>query len=379
MQKLNSIYLDNNSTTPIDPKVLAVIDAVSIADYGNAASNTHDIGKNAKSIIEKSRRTIANGLGCAADEIIFTSGATESLNLAIKGLSFIGSNKKKKHIITTNAEHKAVLDSCEWLEKNSVEIEYLAVDKNGFVSKHDIRNSIKDYTILVSVIHGNNEIGTINDIEGIGKICNDKNVPFLVDAAQTFGKIPIDVNKDAISMLAGSGHKIYGPKGVGFLYKKKDLMIDPIIHGGGHEFGLRSGTANVSGIAGLAVAFKVMLDNQDEEKEKLYNFTKKFIAEIERSGLEFFMNGPESNRLPGNINICLKGVDADWLCTMLNNVAIARGSACTSETIQPSHVLRSIGLKDDDANSSIRVSFGRFNTIEDVNVAVSKIVAASNK
>ena len=370
---MDPIFLDYNSTTPVDPKILQNIKYLNSDQYGNSASINHSFGRKSKKIIDKSRTQIASGIGCNTDEIIFTSGATESLNLAIKGI-VTASKKNKKHIITTTVEHKAVIDSLEFVEKSGVEVEYLPVDELGYISIESVNEAIKEETILVAILHGNNEIGTIQPISKIGLICDKHNIPLLVDAAQTFGKLNINVTESKISMLAGSAHKIYGPKGSGFLYKKNDIQIDPLIHGGGHEMGLRSGTLNVFGVAGLALAFKVMMENREDEIEKLKEHTDQFIKNLNKSDVEFYINGPTNNRLPGNLNFCLKDVDADWLTSMLPDIAMARGSACTSETIQPSHVLRGIGLSDEDANSSLRVSFGRFTTENDINYATDKII-----
>lgn len=369
---MDPIFLDYNSTTPVDPEIFQKIKHLNSEQYGNPASVNHSFGQKSKKIIDSSRIQLASGIGCNTDEIIFTSGATESLNMAIKGI-VTASKKNKKHIITTNIEHKAVIDSLEFVEKHGVAIEYLPVDEFGYVSLESIENAIKEETILVAILHGNNEIGTIQPISKIGMICKKFKIPFLVDAAQTFGKMDIDVNESNISMLSGSAHKIYGPKGSGFLYKKNEIQIDPLIHGGGHEMGLRSGTLNVFGVAGLALAFKVMIENRENEIGKLKEHTELFIENLKKSGVDYYINGPTQDRLPGNINFCLRGVDADWLTSMLPDIALARGSACTSETIQPSHVLRGIGLSDEDANSSLRASFGRFTTENDINYATDKI------
>ena len=369
---MEHIYLDYNSTTPIDPIVYNKMEYFFDSNYGNPSS-LHWMGVSSKKAVNKSRALIANGLGCDSNEIIFTSGATESINMAIKGI-VASSNKTKKHIITFQTEHKAVLDTCDYLENNDVEVEYLTVDENGFINTNDIIDKIKKETILVTVLHGNNEIGTVQPIKIIGEICQNANVPLFVDAAQTFGKIPINVNEMGIAMMAASSHKIYGPKGIGFLYKTNKILIDPLIHGGGHEHGLRSGTLNVSGIVGLGEAFNRINELRERENEKMNTQINSLLESFNIAGLDYLINGPENNRIPGNINICLKGVDADWLTTMLPDIAIARGSACTSETLQPSHVLRAIGLSDEDADSSIRISLGRFTTDEEISIASNKII-----
>ena len=369
---MKSIYLDYNSTTPIDPIVYNKMEYYFDSNYGNPSS-LHWMGVSSKKAVNKSRSLIANGLGCRSNEIIFTSGATESINMAIKGI-VSNSNKTKKHIITFQTEHKAVLDTCNYLENNDVDVEYLPVDQDGFINTNEIKEKIKKETILVAVLHGDNEIGTVQQVKKIGEICQNANVPLFVDAAQTFGKIPINVSEMSIDMLAASAHKIYGPKGTGFLYKSNKLLIDPLIHGGGHEHGLRSGTLNVSGIVGLGEAFKRIIELRENENKTMNAQINFILKSFDVAGLDYLINGPNEDRIPGNINICLKGIDADWLTTMLPDIAIARGSACTSETLQPSHVLRAIGLSDKDANSSIRISLGRFTTDEEISIASNKII-----
>ena len=371
------IYLDYNATTPLDPKISDLVEPLHTEKFGNAASSGHQFGQDAKKLIERSRNQIARGINCDANEITFTSGATEAINTAIKGITF-ASKGRRKHIIAISTEHKAVIDTCVYLEGRGVQVDYLSVDENGHIPAKKINSKIKPETILVVVMHGNNEIGTIQPISEIGRICSEHGVPLLVDAAQTFGKIPIDVRKSNISMLAGSAHKIYGPKGCGFLYKRSMLKIDPLMHGGGHEMGLRSGTHNVPGIVGMALALQLMEKHRTDENTRLEEYAVLFKDLLTKSGIEFYLNGPEKDRLPGNLNICLKGVDADWLTTMIPEIAIARGSACTSETIQPSHVLRAIGLTDEDANSSIRISFGRFTTKDEVIRAANLIIKQVN-
>jgi cysteine desulfurase len=373
---MEQIYLDHNATTPIDSRVFEMMEPLFSSKFGNAASSSHQYGHDAKRLVERSRMQLANGLGCKSNEVIFTSGATEAINMAIKGI-VSATHKEKKHIVTIKTEHKAVLDSCDHVVKNGVEVDYLSVDGSGQVSISDIKAAIRPETILVIVMHGNNEIGTIHPIMEIGYLCKEYGVPLLVDAAQTLGKIAVNVKESGISMLVGSAHKIYGPKGSGFLFKESAVRIDPLIHGGGHEMGLRSGSHNVPGIVGLAVAYRLMLEHQGYENNKLKEYAQSFLKKIKDSEIDFSINGPVNNRLPGNLNICLKGVDADWLTTMIPNIAIARGSACTSETIQPSHVLRSISLSDDDANSSIRVSFGRFTTENEIEKAANMIIEQS--
>ena len=367
------VYLDYNSTTPIDPQVSKFIEPLYFTTFGNAASITHKFGKDAKKLVDHSRAQIANGLNVRSDEIIFTSGATEAINMAIKGV-VSASKQETKHIITVKTEHKAVLDTCDYLKELGAEIDFIATDSSGHIALDDLQSAIRADTVLVIIMHGNNEIGTMHPIDEIGKLCKQHDILVLVDAAQTFGKVPIDLKNSGVALLAGSGHKIYGPKGIGFLYKDRSVRMDPLIHGGGHEMGLRSGTHNVAGIVGLATAYQLMLNNQAEEIRMLDNYKKLFLQELKKSDIAFSINGCMKKRIPGNLNICFKKIDADWLTTMLPDIAIARGSACTSETIQPSHVLRAIGLSDEDAYGSVRISFGRFTTSSEVKKAAELIV-----
>ena len=369
---MERIYLDYNSTTPVDPKVLNKMNPFFNQFPGNASSNTHSYGKEAKNQIENAKHIIARGINCYPDEIIFTSGATESLNLAIKGLVY-ASDQEDRHIVTLKTEHKAVLDTCEYIKKLGVDVDLLDVDSDGYVDLDLLKDSIKDSTILVVVLHGNNEIGTIHPINQIGEVCKSKNIPFLVDAAQTFGKMKIDVQESSISMLAGSAHKIYGPKGVGFLYKHRRVRLDPLLHGGGHEMGFRSGTLNVPGIVGIASAYQIMEESREIESKHIMRMSKLFLDRLSKKNIDYTLNGPKENRLVGNVNISVHKVDADWLTTMLANIAMARGSACTSETLQPSHVLRAIGVSDENANSAVRISFGRFTTEEEVVFAANAL------
>ena len=375
---MENIYLDNNATTKVDPRVLDKMVPYLQENYGNASSIGHNYGKEAKKVIDYSKRVISKILNANANEIIFTSGATESLNLGIKGVI---SNSKidNPHIITFKTEHKAVLDTCLFLEESGVNVDYLDVQTDGSVDLERFIQSINDNTVLVVLLHANNEIGTINPIRTIGRICKENNIPLLVDAAQSFGKIPIDVQNDFISMLAGSGHKIYGPKGVGFLYKNKNIHITPLMHGGGHEMGYRSGTLNVPGILGLSEAATICQELYKKDKKHINDLSSQFMEHLSNANIDFIINGPKVNRLLGNINISLVGVDATWLTTMIPEIAIARGSACTSDTIQPSHVLRAIGLKDELSDSAIRVSIGRFNNSKEIKIAAETIVEKSKE
>ena len=286
------------------------------------------------------------------------------------------SNNPLKKIITLKSEHSAVLDTFDYMNELGVSVELLDVDAQGYINLEDLNQSIDSNAILVTILHGNNEIGTIQPIKKIGAICKQFGVPLFVDGAQTFGKIPIDVKELNIALFAGSGHKIYGPKGVGFLYKRDDIHISPLLHGGGHEYGYRSGTHNIPGIVGLGKAAELAISNLSENCLMLEKLSKLFLDTIDQENIKYSINGPTTNRLPGNLNLCFHDVEADWLILHTPSVAISTGSACTSETITPSHVLRAIGMRDDDINSSVRISFGNYTT-EDEAVRSAKDIAAS--
>lgn len=373
------IYLDYNSTTPTDPKVQKAMLPYLNDLYGNAASTTHKLGKQSKKAVEDARKVIANCINAKSHEIVFTSGATESLNLGILGTA-IASTKSVKKIITTPIEHKAVLDTCKFVKRFDIETVFIDVNSNGLIDINQLNEEMDDDVILVVVQHVNNEVGSIEPIPDIGAICVDNKVPLLVDAAQSLGKLEIDVQKWGVTYLAGSSHKIYGPKGVGIFYRNSfsKYELQPIIHGGGHEQGLRSGTLNVSGIVGFGQAIVLAQDKMDDETNRLRMLADVFIEKLNREGVEYFVNGSQENRVPGNLNICFTGVDADWIILHTPEIAISTGSACTSETIQPSHVLRAMGLDDEYSNSSVRISFGRFTTEEEIKKA-SLLLANSVK
>ena len=376
---MEKIYLDYNSTTPTDPSVVKSMLPFFTDQFGNAASTTHDFGIQAKKAINKSRRSIAGLINSKPSEIIFTSGATEAINIAITGL-VLGRTKSKNKIITTTIEHKAILDTCKFAEQFGVKTEFLEPNQSGIIKHRDLNELIDNHTLLVSVQHVNNEIGTIQPIHEIGKICIKNNIPLLVDAAQSIGKVPIDIKEMGVSLLAGSSHKIYGPKGVGFLYldSKVKKQLKTIIHGGGHEQGLRSGTLNVPGIIGFGKAIELSQQNMKNEEKRLQHLAKLSIKILEDERIEFFVNGSEDYRVAGNLNLCFPRVDADWIILHTPEIAISTGSACTSETIEPSHVLRSLGLADENSNSSVRLSFGRFTTEEEIKKA-SLLLANSVK
>lgn len=393
MNKLKfPIYLDNHSTTPVDPEVLNAMLPYFTENFGNASSKSHSFGWEAESAIENSRKIIADFIGASPEEIIFTSGTTESINFAIKGIveshlnkfNINKSNHKKNHLISTNIEHSAVLDVFRYLEKFGLNILYLPVDKNGIINLDELKNSITNETFLVSIIWANNEIGVIQDIDEIAKICNEKNVLLHCDTAQAIGKIKIDLQKTKIDLMSFSAHKIYGPKGIGALYIRNKNpkigypslreKITPLILGGGQERGLRSGTQNVPAIVGFGKAIEIMKNNFDEENSRL-----KFLRDKLLNGLlleldNIFVNGDLNKRLPNNLNICFKGISADTLILNTREIAVSTSSACSSGSIQPSYVLKAIGLTDQQAKSSVRIGIGRFNTEEEIDYVIKKYV-----
>jgi len=360
---MKTIYLDNAATTPVDDRVIEAMKPYFNEKYGNASS-VHLKGQEAKRAMEEARTTIAHSINASSDEIIFTGGGTESNNLALKGLFFENKDKGKNHIITTKIEHDCVMNAAKWLEKQGAEVTYLDVDSGGFVKPEDIRKAIKENTLLVSVIHGNNEIGTIQDIEVIGKICREKGVLFHTDACQSYTKTKLNVKKQNIDLVTLNAHKIHGPKGVGALYIKKGIKITPILHGGGHERGIRSGTENTPGIVGFAKAAKLAKDKHIKQMRKLRDKLINRILAIENTKL----NGPRENRLCNNVNVCFNNVEGESIGGYLEAYGIcsSTGSACASHSLEPSHVLRAIGRSHLEANSSIRLSIGRQNTEEEI-------------
>ena len=364
------IYLDYNSTTPVDPIVQKSMDPFLNEIYGNAASTTHEFGRQSKSAVDGARMAIASCINAKSHEVVFTSGATESLNLGIMGTA-IASTKKTKKIITTPIEHKAVLDSCKFVKQFGVDTVYIDVDSNGFINVNQLSDKLDEDVILVVIQHVNNEVGSIEPIPEIGSLCADAKVPLMVDAAQSLGKLTIDVKKWGVTYLAGSSHKIYGPKGVGIFYRNSanKFELSPIIHGGGHEQGLRSGTLNVPGIVGFGRAIEIAQEQMNDETNRLHSLATSFVEKLNNENIDFLVNGSEDNRVPGNLNICFNGVDADWIILHTPEIAISTGSACTTETIEPSHVLRAMGLADEVSNSSVRISFGRFTTEKEMNEA----------
>ncbi|MCC7429256.1 IscS subfamily cysteine desulfurase [bacterium] len=374
------IYLDNNSTTPMDERVFEAMKPYFLEVFGNAASRNHSFGWEAEEAVEKARKQVADLIGASEKEIIFTSGATESNNIAIKGAAEIY-EQKGNHIITCSIEHKAVIDPCKKLEKHGFEVTFLNPDKYGMVSAEQVEKAITDKTILVSLMMGNNEIGTINPVKEIGAVCRKRNVVFHTDATQCVGKIPVDVDGMNIDVMSVSGHKIYGPKGIGALYvrrKNPRVKLAGVIDGGGHERGMRSGTLNVPGIVGLGKACEIAGKEMEQETKRINYLRDKLKNKIFSSIDEVYLNGHPTQRLPGNLNISFAYVEGEGLMMAMKDLAVSSGSACTSASLEPSYVLKGLGIGDELAHSSIRFGIGRFNTEEEIDFAGEQIINAVN-
>ena len=370
------VYLDNHATTAVDPRVLEAMLPYFTEKFGNAASRSHEFGWKAEEAVENARGQIARLIQASPREIIFTSGATESNNLAIKGVAE-AYRAKGGHFVTQVTEHKAVLDTCKRLETAGCEVTYLPVGRDGLIDLDDLRATITPKTVLISIMYGNNEIGVIQPIEKIGKIAKEKKVLFHVDAAQAIGRIPVDVQKDGIDLLSISAHKIYGPKGVGALYvRRKNPRVDlhAIIDGGGHERGMRSGTLNVPGIVALGKACELCQKEMVEESERLQRLRDRLKDAIAGALDGTSINGSMDHRLPNNLNVSFAGVEGDALLMGINDVAVSSGSACTSATLEPSYVLRALGVPEEIAHSSIRFGLGRFNTDEEIDYAAARVI-----
>lgn len=379
MNKL--IYLDYSATTPVDPRVAKkMADCLTLdGNFGNPASRSHAFGWKAEEAVETARRQVADLINADPREIVWTSGATESDNLAIKGAANFY-QKKGKHIITSRIEHKAVLDTCRQLEREGFEVTYLDPNSDGLIEPSVVEEAIREDTILVSLMHVNNEIGTITDIQAIGEITRSKGVLFHVDAAQSAGKIDIDVTSAKVDMMSFSAHKAYGPKGIGALYvrRKPRVRLEAQMHGGGHERGMRSGTLPTHQIVGMGEAFRIAKEEMAAETERLIALRDRFMAGIADME-EVFLNGSKDQRVVGNLNVSFAFVEGESLLMSLKDLAVSSGSACTSASLEPSYVLRALGLNDELAHSSIRFSFGRFTTEEDVDRAVAQIRDAVGK
>jgi cysteine desulfurase len=363
---LKSIYVDNSATTQVDEEVIEAMLPYMRDKYGNASS-LHLFGREAYQGLERSRQQVAKLLNASTKEIIFTSGGTESDNLAIKGIAY-KLKEKGKHIITSNIEHPAVIEACQSLASQGYVVTYLPVDPYGIINIDSLRKSIKKETILISIMHGNNEIGTIEPIQEIGEIAHEKEIIFHTDAVQTVGKIPLDMKKMNVDLLSISAHKIYGPKGVGALFKREGIILDPLIHGGGHEQGFRSGTENVVGTVGLGKAAELSESRMSEDSKRMAimrdNLIKKITEEIEES----YLNGHPKLRLPNNAHFRFSGIEGESLLLSLDEkgIAASTGSACSSKKLLPSHVLMALGLNEVQAHGSLRISLGRNNEEKDI-------------
>jgi cysteine desulfurase len=375
------IYMDNHATTPLDPRVLEAMMPYLTDKFGNAASRNHPFGWEAEQGVETAREQIAKLVGATAKEIIFTSGATESDNLAIKGVAYMY-REKGNHIITAVTEHKAVLDTCKRLEKEGFRVTYLPVQQDGLIDLEDLKRAIDDKTILVSIMFANNEIGVIQPVEEIGKLCRERGVFFHTDGTQAVGKVPVDVNKQNIDLMSISGHKMYGPKGVGALYVRRRnprVQLTAIIDGGGHERGMRSGTLNVASIVGLGKACELAMNDMPQESCHIAGLRNRLRDKIMAGLDEVYINGSTEHRLPGNLNISFAYVEGESLLMGINDIAVSSGSACTSATLEPSYVLKALGAGDDLAHSSIRFGLGRFNTEAEVDYVAHKVIEVVKK
>jgi cysteine desulfurase len=375
------IYLDNNATTQMDERVFEAMRPYFIEHFGNAASRNHAFGWKAEEAVDWARETIAKAINADPKEIVFTSGATESDNLAIKGIAEMYASKGD-HIITLTTEHKAVLDTCKALERKGYRVSYLPVTKEGFIDLNVLADAITDKTILVTMMHANNEIGVIQDLEAIGKLCHEKGVIFHTDSTQSIGKIPFDVQKMNVDMASLSGHKIYGPKGVGALYVRKKsprVKLTSQMDGGGHERGMRSGTLNVPGIVGLAKAVEICIADMATDTKRIQGMRDKMWMDFQAELDEIYINGPDPIekpewRLPGNLNVSFAFVEGEALMMGIKDIAVSSGSACTSASLEPSYVLKALGVGEDLAHTSIRFGIGRFNTQEECDYTVKNVV-----
>ena len=369
MSTQSTIYLDYASTTPVDPRVASKMMEFLTpeGEFGNPASRSHRFGWKADEAVEQARSHVANLVNCDPREIVWTSGATEADNLAIKGVARFYKSKGN-HIITSKIEHKAVLDPCRQLEREGFDVTYLDPDEKGVISPSAVKSAIKDTTVLVSIMHINNELGTVNDIEEIGNITRDNGSFFHVDAAQSTGKVDIDLEKINVDLMSFSAHKTYGPKGVGALYvrRKPRVRLEALIHGGGHERGMRSGTLATHQIVGMGEAFRIANKEMNQDCNKISKFHEKFLDKVKEID-HVYINGDLDNKVPNILNISFNFVEGESLIMGLKDIAVSSGSACTSASLEPSYVLRALGRKDELAHSSIRFSFGRFTSDDDVN------------
>ncbi|MFH1748601.1 MAG: IscS subfamily cysteine desulfurase, partial [Planctomycetota bacterium] len=378
---MKRIYLDNNATTPMDPQVLDRMLPYFCDKFGNAASRSHSFGWEAEQAVSAAREQVAQIIAADPKEIIFTSGATEGNNIAIKGIAAMY-RERGKHIITQATEHKAVLDPCKWLEQQGWRVTYLSVDRQGVIDLDQLAAAIRDDTVLVSVMHGNNEIGTLQPIGEIGALCKQRGVLFHTDSCQTFGKLPIDVERMGIDLLTCSAHKIHGPKGVGAMYvrrKRPRVRCEAVLHGGGHERNMRSGTLNVPGIVGLGAAAELCQQHMDSEPARLIALRERLKDGIMAQLDEVHYNGHPTERTPSNVNLSFAYVEGESLMMGMEDIAVSSGSACTSASLEPSYVLKALGVGDSQAHSSIRFSVGRFNTEEEIDYTIAQVVITVHK
>src|SRR5881394_4324343 len=375
------IYMDNHATTPLDPRVLETMMPYLTNRFGNAASRNHKFGWEAEQAVEEARKQIAALIGADPREIVITSGATESDNLAVKGVAWMY-REKGDHIITAVTEHKAILDTCKHLEKDGFRITFLPVSAKGFVDLDDLKKAITDKTILISIMAANNEVGVVQDIKEIGKIARERGVLFHTDAVQAAGKIPFNVNEMNVDIASLSAHKMYGPKGVGALFvrrRKPRVLLAPLIDGGGHERGMRSGTLNVPGIVGFGKAAELCRQEMAAEGERLRGLRDYLNDKLHRQLDELYINGSVEHRLPHNLNISFAYVEGESLLMGINDVAVSSGSACTSASLEPSYVLKALGAGDDLAHSSIRFGLGRWTTKEEVDYVADKLTSVVSR
>ncbi|MEO8049295.1 MAG: IscS subfamily cysteine desulfurase [Acidobacteriota bacterium] len=375
------IYMDNHATTPVDPRVFEAMRPYLTNIFGNSASRNHSFGWEAEEATEKARKQVASLIGATSKEIVFTSGATESDNLALKGVAEMYA-EKGNHIITAATEHKAILDTCKRLEKHGTRVTYLPVQQNGLVDLDQLKAAITDKTVLISIMHANNEIGVLQPIREIGRIARERGVLLHTDGTQAAGKVPVNVLDDNIDLMSISAHKMYGPKGVGALYVRRRnprVQLTAQMDGGGHERGMRSGTLNVPGIVGLGEACALAQAEMPAEAKRMSFLRDKLKDRLMNSLDEVYVNGTLEHRLPNNLNISFAYVEGESLLMGINEIAVSSGSACTSATLEPSYVLKALGAGDDLAHSSIRFGLGRFNTEEEVDYVAGKVIEVVKK
>ena len=371
---MKQIYMDHGATTPVDPLVVDAMLPYFTEKFGNASS-LHSFGQEATSALEQSRQQVAASIGAKPEEIIFTSGGTESDNLAIKGIAYRNSDKGK-HIITSTIEHPAILNTCAYLEKEGFDVTYVPADSDGIIDMDELKKAIRDDTILISVMHANNEIGTIQPISDISKLAKEKSIYLHTDAVQSFGKIAVNVDELGVDMLSMSSHKIYGPKGVGALYVRKGTPLQALAHGGSHERSMRAGTENVSGIVGFAKAVSLVYEHRIDDSKHMTQLRDSLIEKVMDSMDDVYLSGHAAKRLPNNVNLRFNFIEGESMLLFLDmkGIAISTGSACSSKSLEPSHVLTAIGLRPEDSHGSIRITFGKDNTQEEVDYVVEALI-----